>query len=105
MLYNQITRVVEGKVEVVTHYIREHWHEWLWVFVSTGEARPRFYLPVYRTETKFGYVSWILPLAPFVLILVALYNAFFIFWKDCVWAIGQWRMERKNFTTPKSKDK
>lgn len=94
MIYEEKTNVIGNRVEVSIRYIREHWHEWLWIFISEGEACPHFYLPVYRTEYRHGYIAWVIPLAPFIVVIVALNAAFHVFWRDCIWVVGRWKKER-----------
>ena len=94
MLLQQRREIIGNRIRTTTHYIREHWHEWLWLFVSevgAGETCPHFYLPVYRSDMRAGFVAWIIPLAPFVLVTVALYRAFWTFWRDCLWAVERWK--------------
>jgi hypothetical protein len=75
---------------VKVSYIREHWYEWLGVFVSYGEMRPKFYLPVKRYVDRAGTLNMIIPLAIFVALYFALSSAFYAFWSDCLWALEQW---------------
>lgn len=87
MLYTQKDKIVL--------YVREHWHEWLWIFISEGEAIPHFYLPTHRVIDRYGVIVWIIPLAPFVLLYMALRAGFLIFWRDCVYMIQRWQNIRR----------
>src|SRR5687767_5099119 len=95
MLLEQRTEDLGNRIKVTTIYIREHWHEWLWLFVAEGEACPHFYLPVYRTDMRFGFVAWIIPLAPFVLAAVAFHLAQCTFWRYCMCAGDRWKDYRR----------
>jgi hypothetical protein len=76
-------------------YIRQHWTERFYVLVYEGERCPRFYLPTYRKYDACCYIAWIIPLAPFVLLGMALYSAFWIMWKDLVTIISMWVEQAK----------
>lgn len=96
MLYQYESKYDGTQVKRAVRYIREHWHEWLWLYVEEGEAYPRFYLPTHRCFMRHATVAWIIPLAPFVLFLVSLHAAFKVFWSDCIQMVDRWRKEVKN---------
>lgn len=87
----QNIEVIKNRVGVHIRYIRKRWHEWLWLYVAEEECCPPFYLPVYRKMDRHGFIAWITPLAPFILLVVALHFAFISFWRDCLWASEKWR--------------
>lgn len=77
----------EGKSEIV----REHWYEWFFAYlpdprrtVGLGDAAPRFYLPVGQERLSGRVYYWILPLAPFAMILSLANHAFKSVWFDLV---------------------
>lgn len=92
-----------GKVH--TDFKRENWKEYFKIFVHTDyliarclyrqsdeyEAIPWFMLPVYKDDMRDGWICWVWPLAPFVLIGVASYRALLSFWKDLIKVINLWR--------------
>lgn len=87
-------KTIEGKNRVVS-YTREHWKEWFRYFrayyeVQEGEGRLKGYLPVSREYDRHGYTCWILPLAPFALMIVAFIRGFREFWYVLVDAIDKW---------------
>ena len=91
MICEQTTHKLKEGYYISIKYIREHWHEWLWLFVGEGQAVPHFYLPTHRDYQRAGFIAWIMPLAPFVLFFVALWRGFINFWSDCIWAVERWR--------------
>lgn len=91
MLYQEKHEVIGNHIKITIKYIREKWHEWLWIYISEGEACPYFYLPIYRNNYRRGYVAWFCLFAPFVLIGYSLYLAVWQFFKDCAWALTEWR--------------
>lgn len=93
MILEQHTKIVGEEVKVSVKYIREHWHEWLWIDIDIGQgyAIPHFYLPTHKRAYSHSMVCWIIPLAPFVLLAIALYRALWEFWKDCVWMVKEWK--------------
>lgn len=101
LTHEEVVVEENGRCHTIVSYIRERWHEWLWVEVSEGYAVPHFYLPTYRHKHKLSMVCWIIPLAPFVLVFVALKEAFWHFWMDCVWMVDKWR-KRDLLTPPKT---
>ena len=71
-------------------YTREKLSEWFWIFVSEGESCPYWYLPVYRSFMRHGHYAMPTPIAPFGLLALALYAAFWSFWKDVVYIVSKW---------------
>lgn len=80
--------------------IRDNWKEYLWVFVEwcyildrveRGRSVRWFMLPVYRQYDRAGWVCWIIPLAPFVLVFVAVLRAFRALWADLIYTIEEWK--------------
>lgn len=63
---------------------------WLTEDVPAGTSRRRFHLPTHRHLNRMGYQTWIMPLAPFVIVGMAARNAFFAFWHDIVASISEW---------------
>lgn len=88
--------IYEVKNNRVVKYIRENWKEWFFVRVQEGEMRPRFYLPVSRDIMTGTYTAWTMPLAPFVLSLVAVKSGFDCFWRDLVQVIELWKDDYNN---------
>ena len=83
----------EGGVRYI--FTRENWKEWFRYFrviysVEEGGQYPKFYLPVVRDYHRVGYTCWIMPLAPFVLVVVALTRALRQFWFYLVDVIDKW---------------
>lgn len=83
-----------GKIKV-TH-TRENWKEWFRFFkviheVGEGGCYPRFYLPVYRDYPRGDYMCWIIPLAPFVLVTVAIKRALYQVWCELISIIDKWQ--------------
>ena len=92
--------------DVTITYTRENWKEWFRYFgviyeCGEWEVYPKFYLPVSRDYAKNGYTFWIMPLAPFALIFIALTRASKQFWFDLVDCIDKWK--RKALPTNKIK--
>lgn len=72
-------------------YVRENWKEWFVVEVAEGLRRPPFYLFTHYRWDRRTYYAWIFPLAPIILLLVALGAGFYSVWEDLVRAVGCWR--------------
>jgi hypothetical protein len=53
----ETTTQILGKTFVSHRYVRDKWHEWFKVEVSEGAMRPRWYLPVYRSQMKSSFVD------------------------------------------------
>lgn len=83
----KITKSSSGRSIV----IREHWYELLWIqladvrrTISLGEEAPKFFLPVGQERFSGRVNYWILPIAPFAMILSLLNHMFKSFWFDLV---------------------
>jgi hypothetical protein len=90
MKIQQKTEVLGNRVFCSYKYFRDHWYEWFWMFIEEGCAYPYFYLPVYRSNIRYGCYVMPTPLAPFGLILIALYFSFRSLWIDIVIMVGKW---------------
>lgn len=74
----------ESWKEYFTHF-REYFE-----YEADRGSYHRGYLPVSREDHRLGYRVWILPLAPFALLVVALVRGFREFWWTLVDAIDKW---------------
>jgi hypothetical protein len=80
-------------------YIRENWREYFYVRVSSaliykkkeGEKVLPFFLPVYREYRNDSWVCVPVVIAPFVLMLIAIYHGLKSMWGDLVYTIDCWR--------------
>ena len=63
---------------------------WLTRYVPYGEIRPLFFLPTEQKRDRAGYQAWIMPLAPIVIVLVALRHALLTFWHDVFEVVSMW---------------
>lgn len=61
------------------------------VIVKGDRIVPRFYLPVCYLDYRQARECWILPVAPFALLIVTLKRAFVCFWCGCIETVDGWK--------------
>jgi hypothetical protein len=66
---------------------------WITQYVEFGNCRPLFFLPTERKHDRAGYQAWIMPLAPIVMVLVALRRAALVFCQDVFEVVSMWEEE------------
>ena len=95
-----VTKSNSGKIT----FTRESWKEWFYIVISStyiayeleeGARIAPFYLPVYRREEMDAWVCFLTPIAPFVLILVAMKRGITSFWRDLVFTVHEWKKFEK----------
>lgn len=63
---------------------KKSWTRFFYAFTGEGYTRPLFFLPTHRSPIRYGYHTWIFPLAFVVIIYVSLRSGFFALWRDLV---------------------